>query len=321
MLENDDIDIEKYIFHVADLLDKMELVGIELNNDPIIIKRNDPDSGLASYMLTNLMHIVRSIDFGKLPLIDMRKCWDSDTLAEDMNIWELFFEQPFFKGPQGLDATTPILSGFPSSSLRICMDFFTNEYLLNYWRKKYHQFIRFNQETQQHIDEVYCQIADQKLLGILCRGTDYQNLRPYGHPTQPSVEQIVKDAQMIYKRQKCSKLYLATEDAHIYQAFLNVFGADLIFTQKNLIYNYAKALYLPAVYKESSSNLIEINLDYITALAILSKCNCFLGGSTSGTCIVQLMTSGFEYSYIYNLGNYCLDDAVGMISGGHQRRC
>ncbi|MFP3153047.1 hypothetical protein LQZ18_01180 [Lachnospiraceae bacterium ZAX-1] len=311
---------DEYIFRMVEVLDEIELAGIELNNDPIIIKRTSNNTGLGAFMTTNLMCIVTAVDLGQLPIIDMRGCWELDSVSANTNVWELFFEQPFSKGLCGQETAKQELNQVPRTSLRAGMDLLTNEYLLGFWRKKYNQFIRFNKETQKHIDEVYGQIADQKLLGVICRGTDLEKLRPYNHFVQPPVDKMIEKAQMIMKEKNCRKLYLATEDARIYQKFRDVFGSDLIFTQEHLIHNHKPDQYLYDVYKENNSDMVKINLDYVTALAILSKCSCFLGGIASGTLLVHLMTSGFEYSYLYNLGQYRLDDPVGLISKGYEKK-
>lgn len=44
--------------------------------------------------------------------------------------------------------------------------------------------------------------------------------------------------------------------------------------------------------------------EYITQLAILSKCNSFIAASCSGTVGVMMMTEKFENTYFFNLGRY-----------------
>ena len=45
-------------------------------------------------------------------------------------------------------------------------------------------------------------------------------------------------------------------------------------------------------------------MDYLVTIVTLSKCNCFVGGHTSGTVGVILMNEKFDYQYIFDLGLY-----------------
>ncbi len=50
------------------------------------------------------------------------------------------------------------------------------------------------------------------------------------------------------------------------------------------------------------------NMEYLAALAILAKCQVFIGGRTSGTVTSFLFAEGFEQIHIWNEGRYGLDD-------------
>ena len=47
--------------------------------------------------------------------------------------------------------------------------------------------------------------------------------------------------------------------------------------------------------------------EYLTTIVMLSRADCFIGGRTSGTVGMMLLSDGFEYSYVYNLGRYGMD--------------
>ena len=59
----------------------------------------------------------------------------------------------------------------------------------------------------------------EKVLGVLCRGTDYVSLRPYNHPVQPSVSEMLQKAGEMLRCYKLEHIYLVTEDEGIRRAF------------------------------------------------------------------------------------------------------
>lgn len=44
--------------------------------------------------------------------------------------------------------------------------------------------------------------------------------------------------------------------------------------------------------------------EYLTTIVLLSRCNCFIGSRTSGAVGVMMLSSGFEFTYLYDLGRY-----------------
>lgn len=53
-------------------------------------------------------------------------------------------------------------------------------------------------------------------------------------------------------------------------------------------------------------------LEYLSQIIILSRCDCFVAGLTSGTIGAMLLTNGYEYSYIFDLGLYSKEEYNGF---------
>lgn len=144
-------------------------------------------------------------------------------------------------------------------------------------------------------------LGGAKTLGILARGTDYVSSKPKGHPIQPTAEQMIKKAKEIMKEHSCEKIYLATEDADIYDRLKEEFG---------------EALTAPDTERYTTKGMQNINdlrqekdkyqkgKEYLLSMMLLAGCDCLAAGNVGGTHGALLMSDGFEYCYIFDLGKY-----------------
>ena len=91
----------------------------------------------------------------------------------------------------------------------------------------------FSDTMQAAVKAVYQEFPfeEKKILGVLCRGTDYMTLRPHNHPVQPSADIVINKAKAIMREFRCDYCYLATEDESILSAFRKAFGDHLLVSQ------------------------------------------------------------------------------------------
>ena len=281
-----------------------------------IIQRNDPVPGLASHMITNLGQIVSCMEQGYLPWIDMQYSKNMFSILsknQTINAWELFFKQPFeasdFSYEQALISAKP-LDGIPAFMPYYSMDCFTNDLLMNFWRSVMKQYMPFSTELENTIQRTMQQFpfGRERILGILCRGTDYVTLRPYNHPAQPDCRQIIEQAKDVMQQYHCNYCYLATEDQTILEKFREAFGDRLLVSQSIYFPGNCDTL-LSQMYKNAPEQLYAKNAEYLTSLFLLAQCNCLLAGRTSGTVITLLFKQKkYDYLHVWNQGKYGIDD-------------
>ena len=152
---------------------------------------------------------------------------------------------------------------------------------------------------------------EDRIVGVKCRGTDYLRAKPAGHPRQPSVDEIIYKTEEVMRDKQCNKIFLATEDETIYAAFTAHFK-DAVVTNKTEYVHYEKGPIGQVVYREDTKEKYLEGLEYLSQIIILSRCNCFVAGLTSGTVGAMLLTKGYEYSYIFDLGLYRTDEYNGF---------
>ncbi len=280
-----------------------------------IIKRDDPVPGLGSHIITNLGQIAMSVSEGYIPVIDMV---DAENVFTDLsrtigqNAWELFFRQPF---DRPLSAVLPvhkfnIKNGIPPIMPSYDMEFLTNSDLVDRWRVLMRRYMPFSDAFKEKAGLALQSGPFDKgarILGVLCRGTDYTFTRPYNHPVQPTLQEALEKAEEVMKEYSCKYIYLATEDSKVLSAFRVKFR-DALFVTQDIYYPDIEGSGLNEVNKRYGIDLYHKNEEYLLALYLLSRCPCFIGGRTSGTVVTLLLAEQFAYFYVWNKGRYGVDD-------------
>ena len=145
---------------------------------------------------------------------------------------------------------------------------------------------------------------NERVLGVLLRGTDYVARKPYGHPIQPPIEYALSKIIEKLNEWRCNKIFLATEDTNILQIFKNVFKDTCIVLDRLYIrYNEKEPLPLRFYHIDRKNDYYLLGKDYLAQMVILSTCNCLVAGRTSGT-VGAMMMGNFENLYTFNFGRY-----------------
>lgn len=273
--------------------------------------------GLFSIMKSQLTHIAYALDHHYIPVVNMKDFYSQylgDNVGSTENVWEYFFEQPFnYHVEDTLTSKHIILSRrslTPNSKYHIHTNILDdeNKYKFLYYKTLFRTYIRFNNETKNYLDEDFKRVLGnhEKVLGILCRGTDYLMKKPHNHPVQPDPIVVLQKADEIIRQQNCDKIFLATEDKRIYNMFFKHFS-DKLLTNNQVLYDaddLKDVTYLSEIKAPRDNNNYLKGIEYLSSMYLLSKCACFIGGRTAGTIGVYFMSDGFEYDYTWDLGNY-----------------
>ena len=278
----------------------------------VVIRREGETLGLFSFVMTHLGNINLVRKANKIPIIDMstnkNMFLTDEELSKGINAWEFFFEQPEKVGLNEIKENDSFyIESISEERPDDTMDFLKDKEKIRYWRNLREKNIRIKEEVAKQIEEEYNSIfpKGEKVLGILCRGTDYKYKRPYKHPVQPSKEMVMRKARKVMKQRGIKYIFLATEDEEIYRFFKKKFGERLL-SNDTIRYTKTKDNFLSDINKEMKINAKQKGMEYLTTIVLLSKCNCLIAGRTSGSVSALLFSKGFEYTYFWNLGRYRL---------------
>lgn len=275
-----------------------------------VIRRATCKVGLFSYVMTNLGQIEYALKRGYIPVIDMQNN-ENTYLEKDLvgraNAWEYYFKQPMGYSLEDIKKCKNVILG--KGVINTQNEYPTEEIAHNpkefeRWHKLGRNYLILQDEIQNVVDQEYKKMfGKDRVLGILCRGTDYVRLRPHGHPVQPTIKQMIEKADQMRKRCKCKWIYLATEDEEYYQAFREAFGEVLKVTDAKRCAKDGKFNINDISYGRENERFLK-GKEYLINVAILAKCTCLLAGATGGTYGAMLLSEGFEEQYIFDLGLY-----------------
>ncbi len=252
--------------------------------------------------LNNVLALILTyVAEGTIPYINIRN-------SKGENIWEQFFEQPFQKEIRTLSDKVVLkeenLEVFPA------FDEVYSDRSTALWGSLYNHFVRFNKKTydymQQEQEEIFQ--AGRHILGVCCRGTDYTQLKPKGHPIQPDIEDVLNKAAEMMQAYGYNYIYLATEDGKIDQMFRERFPNKILINKRmyyDEIFDGKDLTWIKDVHFERENDDYLKGVEYLSSLMILSKCNALLAGNCGGSQMAVFQNNGaYEHVYMYNLGLY-----------------
>ena len=273
-----------------------------------IIRRANSKVGLFSLVMTTLGHINYAVGKGYIPIVDLS--YDSPKCQKNVgriNVWELYFEQPCGYSIKDINNSKNVIlsngiidNKIPYPGGGIAND--TEE--LKKWKQVTDKYLIVREEIQKEADNLAdIMFGENKILGVLIRGTDYVNARPPKHPIQPTVEQVVSKIDEVLKKMKCEHIYLATEDETIFRQVKRKYGEKVVsmdvkryITQGNQNINDVR--------KENEENVCSMEQQYLINILLLSKCHYLVAGNAGGTQGALLLNDKYEYRYVYDLGTY-----------------
>lgn len=102
-------------------------------------------------------------------------------------------------------------------------EFYDNPVRLKYFQDIFKRYIRFSRETEMKLQEMRDSVMPQdvKILGVLCRGTDYLLKNQKINPVQPEPQVVIKDAEAIMKSMDVIMCFLL-QKTKIYWICLNL---------------------------------------------------------------------------------------------------
>ena len=224
------------------------------------------------------------------------------------NPWEYYFNQPFGYEYNNIIRKAKNITYFECNPniMRPNQNIFLNQTNMNYWHIFSKKYIPIKNEIINESNNIIKTIfKDSKnVLGVLLRGTDYVAMKPRSHSIPPKVEDVIKDVKLLDNKNKYNYIFIATEDNNIRDIFIKSIGIKVkyLLSKAKISYNYtAKKKLAFNINFKINSNFHKI---YLLNIIILSKCLDLLAAKTSGTVGIFILTEGFRYYKVYNLGLY-----------------
>lgn len=275
-----------------------------------VIRRATCKAGLFSLVMTNMGLVKYALEQGYIPVIDMQ--FNLNTYLEESqigskNAWEFYFEQPCGFTLQDIAHSKNVIlsNGLVTGEY----DFPTDEIIRNdeeymRWRNFFQEHLQVKADILGEADSLRKRMfCGKRVLGVLCRGTDYVDQHPKNHPVQPEIEELIRKAMEVMRTRKCEWIYLATEDEKAYREFHAAFGERLRMTDAKRCENIGNRNINDISYGRKNDRYLK-GREYLLNILLLSECDCLVAGSAGGTYAALLMGGEYEYRFVYDIGTY-----------------
>lgn len=277
-----------------------------------VIRRHAERAGLFSFVATNLGSVREAVDREMVPVIDMQNSRNAMLEPEqvgNVNAWEQYFVQPAGYSLSDIRHAANVYLGpivppgghgterYPDYNMLLHPE------ELAMWRgvasRYLHLLPQHERDAEDYVREHF---AGQRVLGVLCRGTDYLREKPFNHPIQPKTEAVIEKCKEVMGVHKCDMIYLCTEDRAIYDQISAAFPGRIM-TRQKLFVHIEDGQNINTV-SNRLEKPYERNRDYLISIAVLSRCSCLVAGAAGGTYGALLMTKGYDYEYVFTIGRY-----------------
>lgn len=303
---------------IKDILKFIEYKSINKGRPttPCVFQCRDGSPGLFSYVVHVLGFVRYAHKNNLIPIIDLKSFKNTyldETSIGKINAWDYFFKQPSrLKLEEILLNDVDIFDTRDierSTKMKMpwwdweCYD--ENSITCKMWRAYAQKYIHLSDNAQKVVDETYNTLftSDDNVLGIQCRGTDYTRHKPKDHPVQPSPDMVIEKAEQLIAEKGYNKIFLATEDGIVFKKFKEHFGDMIVASDKTHV-EYDGQSWVNNVLPSGQQEKFDHGMAYLVSMIMLTKCNAFIAGRTSGSIGVMLLSKGFDYSYIWDLGFY-----------------
>lgn len=275
--------------------------------------------GLMSILTVYIQHIWYARRRNWIPVIDMENApnlyLEDEAVGKGINTWEWYFEQPMGYSMKDIAHARNIVfcngNLYTSSQNAYQIDYLTmvNNNKQEQWRKLARKYYRMKPDVMEEIAKKKEQMfsgGGQRTLGVYCRGTDYSDLKPSGHPMQPSKEQVMEKSEELMRKHDLSFCYLVTEDNRVLDYFKRHFGEKLLYIDAQ---RYGECqgekdwIWKRQAGRENHKYLS--GLEYLTGMYLLTYCDALCGGITGGTIGLSLLDDqNYEEMFFWDLGRY-----------------
>lgn len=257
------------------------------------------------YFINNMMaNILYCLSNNYLPKIEVIN-------SDGVDLWNQFLKQPYEEyqvDSENIDNICDLKQApfyFPN---------FPNRDDIHLYSPIFQYFVNINKKTLKYFDLEYQNILKRKgrVIGVLCRGTDYTANKPKGHPIQPEIEDVIELVKEKMKEYKCQYIYLATDEKKIKEQFEDSFSGKIIENKRKYYDQFYKIkdengskTRISWVHFERDNDNYYKSLEYFSSINLLSKCNLLIAGNCGGSRMaLYLNNEKYEYYHLFNLGEY-----------------
>lgn len=254
-------------------------------------------------VFNNIMGLViYALYLGYIPIIEINE--DNNEFFS----WDWYFKQPLEDYCEGLTIKSTKVLDVNHVAFQAKWIYRQSGYEYEKWSYIYQNFGQLNEKTKAYINLENSTLGElNSVLGVLMRGTDYISLKPFGHPVQPELSEVIQASHELIDMKKYRAIYFASDCESYLNAFINEFGKERILSNSRVYYD---GLYVPGdqignVHFERENDNYKKGLEYLSSMVLLSRCNSLVAGNCGGTKFALLYSKNpYAVCHVFDKGLY-----------------
>lgn len=261
-----------------------------------------------------LQKLSYAVEKGYIPVVDWEN-YGRLPHSEDYpingsnNSWEYYWQQPSeYELTEVYNSKNVILStqnigqfGYiPNCAMKPPFNVYAKNIIKNCPR--YAKLIPLNRVTEDYVEKNYNLLfpKEGKVLGVIIRGSSYgkKGTQFSSHPMQIGIKELIKEIKKTLEAWEYDYIFFVNEVQEIVDIIKKEFGDRVIILprMRDSISRPTDGSVLNPMYEDGQR--YKTNLDYVTEIALLSKCDSIIGSMSSGT-RTALIWNGGEYEHVY----------------------
>lgn len=226
--------------------------------------------GLAYIVRFVCVYVQMAYERGWMPVVNLTG--DNMYIDNDTdNMWDQYFEAV---SDISLDAAlkSSRVVNLRNNAASYCAIYY-NPYFRRIWSQNAKWKINLKTEVEEQFREKMDKALldkDEKVLGILVRGTDMPKLCK----SDKSTQSLIEESMEVFREGKFSKIFLATEDEEYFNQFRNAFGDKITYVDQTRKKSGDQAIGDQLGLKRGQRK--EFGLKYLSITYYLSQCDALL---------------------------------------------
>ncbi len=278
--------------------------------------------GPFSFILFKLGVLKYADDHHMIPVMDMLNHYVPMMQPEEKkgieNAWDYYFEQPVAEySLEDVYSSSRVYlykkGAFDIPRYDTGLNLLNSPKDLAKWGYIFNKYIRPNSYLCERIESEYSRFEGKKVLGVAYRAFMDWGLRTADksvnhHSKVPGLSELIEIIQNKLDSWKCERVFFVTEDRYCHDKISQIFG-DKCITVKRPLYNYfsegTPILDSDYINKELNGySVIQRNIDYMTEIFLLSKCDSFYATVEGGSICASIINGGrFTNAQYYDEGD------------------
>jgi hypothetical protein len=291
-----------------------------------IIRRISEIEGHCSMVNTVLGHLLRAEKKDYIPIVDMKNypsmVWQASEKRGLENAWEYFYEQPggYYLEEINNSKNIVLCGGIGPKKKPNSKRIYFDEKQIRMWNNLYNNYIKFNDETIRYFEKMLkiYNIENNRVLAVsIRRGIEWGHIVNHewfsSYPKHPYLGDVINKAEELLKLWECDYLFLAIDDQEGLEIFKKKFGDKLLFIERErwVYFKNGNALALEERHHivrndfkpRCQENIYNRELNFLTEVFILSRCDCILCSRTTANATAFIMNGG-KYKHKYIIKEY-----------------